>query len=68
MTISPIKPIYKKEDKLSFINDRPISILPRDSKTLEKLIVYRMNSFFIKYNIISPSKFSFKSIYLLLIR
>ena len=54
-------PIFKSGEKGVFTNYKPISLLPQFSKILEKLYSDRLDSFLLKYNILSPSQYGFRS-------
>ena len=54
-------PIHKKENKLNFLNYRPISLLSVFSKIYEKLIYSRTYTFLIKNNLIYDKQFGFRS-------
>ena len=58
-----IMPIYKKGDKTSVKNYRPITILHNLSKIFERLILSRMNSFILKNNILPDHQFGFRPKY-----
>lgn len=61
MKVAKIVPLYKSGDKDMFTNYRPVSLLPQFSKILEKLFDERLESFIVKYNILSESQFGFRS-------
>src|SRR5436190_12122651 len=52
-------PVFKKGEKLSINNYRPISILPSFSKIFERLMYNRLMDFLIKHSIITQSQFGF---------
>lgn len=58
--IAKIIPIFKKGQKCSIENYRPISILSVFSKILEKVMYNRLVPFLEKYNILSSSQFGFR--------
>lgn len=60
MTIAKIIPIYKKLDMHSFLNYRPISLLPQFSKILEKLYVLRMDNFIGTHTLLSDHQYGFR--------
>ena len=60
LKIAKIIPIYKKGDKDTFSNYRPISILPALSKVLEKLLYKRLVSFLDKHKILFDNQFGFR--------
>ena len=55
-----IKPIFKKGEKQLCSNYRPITILSTLSKTFEKVMYTRLNSFLMKNNILSSNQFGFQ--------
>ena len=44
MKIAKVIPLYKTGDKYHFTNYRPVSLLPKFSKILEKLFADRFNN------------------------
>ena len=61
LKVSKVIPIFKKGDKESLDNYRPISLLSPISKLLEKLMFNRITSFFNKHHIIHSNQFGFKA-------
>ena len=55
-----VVPIHKKESKNNFTNYRPISVLSRFSKILERLVFNRCISFLNKHNILFENQFGFR--------
>jgi hypothetical protein len=55
-----VKPLYKKGNRESISNYRPISLLPPFSKTLEKVIFNRLYQHCIDNNILSVHQYGFK--------
>ena len=55
-----ITPIYKKDNKQTMSNYRPISVLPLMSKVFERCVAERLWSFFNKHSIISQYQFGFQ--------
>ena len=60
MKIAKVTPIFKSDEKVC-LQIRPISLLPKFSKILEKLYSDRLDSFLYKYNILTPSQYGFRS-------
>lgn len=58
---SKIVPVFKKDDKRTVSNYRPISILSSLSKVIEKLFVDRLSNYLSKFNILHPCQFGFRS-------
>ena len=58
---SKVVPIYKKGDRNTMANYRPISILPTMSKIFEKCISNRLITFLNKYDVIFPRQFGFRT-------
>ena len=61
LKIAKIIPVYKSGDKSDVSNYRPISILSRISKTLEKLIRVRTINFFNKHSVLLPTQYGFRA-------
>ena len=57
---SLISPVYKSEDKSIVSNCRPVSVLPRFSKILEKMMFKRLMSFIDKHKILHQDQFGFR--------
>ena len=55
-----VVPIYKKNDKQSIKNYRPVSLLPICGKIFERLLYNKMFSFFIENGLISQNQSGFK--------
>ena len=55
-----VTPIFKSNDKESFSNYRPISVLPRFSKILEKLMYKRVVKFLDKHSVLSENQYGFR--------
>ena len=55
-----VTPIFKSNDKKSFSNYRPISVLPCFSKILEKLMYKRVVKFLDKHSILSENQYGFR--------
>jgi hypothetical protein len=55
-----VKPIYKKGDKNSMINHRPISLLTTISKILETEVFNRLSQHLQVNNILAPEQFGFR--------
>ncbi len=60
LKIAKVLPIYKKGDKSSVTNYRPVSVLPVFSKLFEKIVYNRIVEFIDKYNILSENQFGFR--------
>ena len=60
LKIAKVIPIYKKGDKKSVNNYRPISLLNNINKILEKVVAKRIGKFFEKYHIIYDFQFGFR--------
>lgn len=56
---SKVVPVFKKGEKHSINNYRPISILPSFSKVFERLMYNRLMDFLIKHSIIASNQFGF---------
>ena len=52
--------IIKSKENTDFTNFRPIPLLPGFSKTLEKILQKRLNSFLGKYNVITECQYGFR--------
>ena len=61
MKIAKIIQLFKNGTKTHFTNYRPISILPKFSKILEKLLNARLSTFLNANNILSSSQYGFRS-------
>ena len=64
MKIAKVVPIYKSSDKNTFINNRPLSLLPAVSKVLDKIVFRQLITFQTEHKIylwtsilISPKTF-----------
>ena len=55
LKLAKVKPIFKKDDKNSFTNYRPISLLPSISKNFEKVIYDQLYAYFQSNNIFPPT-------------
>ena len=58
-----ITPVYKSDDRKSFGNYRPISILPIFSKILERIIYNRLLTYLDKMHILSSNRYGFRKNY-----
>ena len=56
-----VTPLFKKGERNIVSNYRPISKVPTISKLIEKLLKYRILSFMISSNVLSPYQFGFQS-------
>ena len=61
LKLAKVKPIFKKDDKNSFTNYRPISLLPSISKIFEKVIYDQLYAYFQNNNLFSPNQYGFRS-------
>lgn len=61
LKIAKVLPIFKKGDKQSISNYRPICILSSLSKVIEKLLITRLNKYLNKFNILKPCQFGFRA-------
>ena len=61
MKIAKVIPLYKSGERHHFTNNRPVSLLPRLSKILEKLFVGRLDTFINKHKLLSESQYGFRS-------
>ena len=57
---SNIVPIYKKGDKQTVINYRPVSLFPICGKIFERLLYNEMLHFFLENDLISPKQLGFR--------
>jgi len=55
-----VKPLFKKGNKESMSNYRPISMICNFSKLLEKIVKYRLMSFLEKHHLLSKNQFGFR--------
>ena len=55
LKLAKVKPIFKKDDKNSFPNYRPISLLPSISKFFEKVIYDQLYVYFQSNNLFPPT-------------
>jgi hypothetical protein len=60
LKIQITRPVFKKGNKKSFDNYRPIAILPSINKIVEKYFAKKIMEFLTKYNIISSKQFGFQ--------
>ncbi|PNF23822.1 hypothetical protein B7P43_G15913 [Cryptotermes secundus] len=60
LKISIVKPVFKKGDKYSMTNYRPISLLSTFSKILEKVMYSRINQHMHCNNILVPEQYGFR--------
>ena len=61
LKIAKIKPLHKTNDKHSYNNYRPISLLTMISKVFERVMYNRLLDFIGRHNIIYPKQFGFRS-------
>lgn len=55
-----VRPIYKKGDKSSMNNYRPVSVLMTCSKILEKIMLNRLNQHLLTNKILALEQFAFR--------
>ena len=60
LKIAVVTPIFTSNDKESFSNYRPISVLPCFSKIFERLMYNRVVKFLDKHNILNENQYSFR--------
>ena len=53
-------PLFKSGDKSTFINYRPVSVVPAFSKILERVIYNRLMNYLNKHKILSDHQFGFR--------
>lgn len=63
LKVGKITPVFKKGDRLSTNNYRPICVLPFFSKVIEKLFYLRLMCYLLKFNLLSPHQFGFRPDY-----
>ena len=61
LKIAKVKPLFKKGDKTSLNNYRPISILPTISKLFERAIYIQMYNYFNSNNLLCEQQYGFRS-------
>ena len=61
LKLAKVTLLHKKENKLEFLNYRPISLLSVFSKIYEKLIYSRIYSYLVKKELIYSKQFGFRS-------
>ena len=52
--------LYKKDDKTNLTTYRPISILSRFSKILERQLYFRFTKYFSKHKVLYEAQYGFK--------
>jgi len=57
---SVVTPLYKTDDKLEPKNYRPVALNSPFSKAFEKMLLTRVESFFIKHSIIATNQFGYQ--------
>ena len=60
LKLAKVFPVHKKDSKLDFSNDRPISLLSNLEKILEKLMYTRIVKFFNNNNLFYLLQFGFR--------
>jgi hypothetical protein len=61
LKFSEIKPLFKKSDRTTFVNYRPISLLPSFPKIFEKIIYKRLYQHIRNKNILAKEQYGFKT-------
>ena len=61
LKIALVTPVYKENDKHTFSNCRPISVLPCFSKILERLMYKKAIRFFNKHHFLSRYQYGFRA-------
>ena len=61
LKIARVIPVYKKDDKHSFSNYRPISLFSSFSKIFEKILFNQMFAFLKENEILFPSQYGFRA-------
>ena len=56
-------PIFKKNDKHTFENYRPISILPSISKIFEKIVFNQLFTYFSENNYLDSNQYGFRNLH-----
>ena len=59
MKVAEVTPIFKKGEKSSISNYRPISVLPRFPKILERIMYNRLYDYFTANSILFNKQFGF---------
>ena len=63
LKLAKIVPIFKKNDKHTFENYRPISILPSISKIFEKIVFHQLFTYFSKNNYLDSNQYGFRNLH-----
>jgi hypothetical protein len=58
--LANVLPIFKKDDRHSKENYRPISLLPSLSKICEKIVFVRLYNFLLEINFLNPFQSGFR--------
>ena len=61
LKIAKVKPLYKKGDKTSLNNYRPISLLPTISKIFERVLFTQIYNYFNTNQLLSEQQYGFRS-------
>jgi hypothetical protein len=61
LTFSEIKPLFKKGNRTTFVNYRPISLLPSFPKIFEKIIYKRLYQHIRNSNILAKEQYGFRT-------
>ena len=60
LKIARVKPLYKKDDQSSFLNYRPIYLLPSISKIFENVMAAQLMDYFTTNNLFCIQQFGFR--------
>ena len=63
LKIAKVIPVYKKGNKLSLENYRPISLLPSISKIFEKVVFNQLYSYFDSNNLLNSKQYGFRKLF-----
>ena len=60
MKIAKVVPIYKSSDKNTFINYRPVSLLPAFSKLLEEIVFRQLMTFLNEHKLFYEHQYGYR--------